>query len=427
MSWSADWSVPHSRIDEATLKNALQAACRAAGHRLDRLVAVDGDFTRAGIAIGDKVGCLEWHANTPTESSEQAWDREAISAMLDVDDEELDDDGYPRDEYLEPCSFLGLSAPTLASVEIVGEGRGAIVLDRHRNVARLRRVIASDELEDAFVAGTAGLSGIVRAQGRTFAFGGPALLYVDGVRVDTGIEEHLQLTAFHPIDARTAVAITDDGAVWRLVDGRATRLSEIVAPDGTAGYWDNPFSIAARQDELWIGNGSGMLYCIGGDGVRVMEGVGADRVVIGSDDRIWLLYGGSLLVGDGERFVAVDSPLELEALAAAEGGRVVAFSTRGPRPNARAAMLVIDSSGTRETPLTVHPTFFKEAVCTSGDLVWVTTYDSLVAIDPGGPPHTRMSLRSTRDDNADDEVWSAMVAIGNAVARQLGGWDVTRP
>ena len=65
-------------------------------------------------------------------------------------------------------------------------------------------------------------------------------------------------------------------------------------------------------------------------------------------------------------------------------------------------------------------------MCQCGTRITVED-NTVLAIEPGGPPHTRMTLRSSRDDNRDEDVWMAMVDVANAVADALGGWDITRP
>lgn len=430
MSWSGDWHIPQPRLHEATLRDALETACRAKGYRISYLVARDDKSTHAGIEIGALTGCLEWWANETTEAREDAWDREAIDKVIEGDDDELDGEGMFADDELVPHRFFGLGHPTLESVYVVGDGRGVLEIDRYRMRASVKRRIAPGELADEFADGTAGLSGIVGAH----AFGGPALLYHGRQRLETGIDPALQIAAFHP----RGVAITDDGTVWRVAeDGRATRIEAIPPTANGSGLWDAPWSIAERGDELWLANGSEHVYCLRGDEVRTIDRDGIERVVVASDQRIWLQDSSVLHVGDGEQFEPVELGVErrIGALAAGRAGRVVVFVPGPPQwqaesmstEQAAAKMIVVDASGSRELLLAAKPISFKAAACTAGDLVWASTWDSVLAIEPGGPPHTRMTLRSNRDDNRDDAVWSAMFDLATRVAQALGGWDVTRP
>ena len=429
MSWSADWCIPRPRVDAATLRDVLERTCRAAGYRIGYLADRDAKHTHAGIAIdvgGETLsGCLEWYAGFETEPFESAWDGAELERCLDS---EAHDDLVPR-------SNLAIVDATIRDARVVGGGRGMVEIDRYRDATSVSRVMP--EGDGDFADGLAGLSGIARHMQTVWAHGGPALLYKNGVRVETGIDAHLQIAALHPIDETTQIALTDDGRGWRIVDGRASPIDAIAKTESYGGYWETPWSIAARGHELWIANGSDHIYRLRGDVVEPIDIGGIERLVVASDQRIWLMSMYGLAVGDGERFVDVElADGRVEALAAGRDGRVVAFMAGPPAwraeaermspEQAAAKMFVIDGASVRRVVLDAAPTGFKQAVCSEGDLVWASTHHSILAIEPGGT-YTRMSLNSNRDANREDSVWMKMCAFGGAVADALGGWDITAP
>jgi hypothetical protein len=455
MGWSADWHIPRARIDDKTFRHVLERECARVGYKLGYLVAKDDAYTHAGIEISVDgktfSGCLELWSNEETEAGETSWSMSAIDDILECDDEDLDEDGYPVEKLL-PYQVNGFGAASLGSVEIVGTGEAKLELDRYRNLARVRRVLPRDLANSLPMSDSDmfGVSGLLYAHGRTWLFGGPKLLFVDGTRIPVTFEPDPEITdqqiaALHPIDRGRAIAVLDAGTVWKIdVDSGETRkILPIPETDDYNGYWDAQWSIAALGDELWIANGSDRVYRLLGDGVARVQVEGVERVVAASDGRIWLQCRNELLVnerGSTDAFRTVharDDGRKLDSLTAGPAGRVVAFVAGPPAWRAKedglspeqaaSRLVVLDGDVPREVVLELPDVFsFKSAVCTPGELVWASTRDHVLAIEPGGPPHTRLTVRSNRDDNREDAVWDRICTFADIVAGAFGGWDATR-
>lgn len=387
MSWSADWHLPHPRIDLARLRDVLPTAT---------LTAVDGGerCTTARIALPGGSGCFELWSNEPTETSEQAWTRDQLDGLHD-------DAPYP---------YLGLADGSLGGVTITGQGRGVIELDRRRGAASVRTIVRDDD----FGAWHAGISGIAHAHG-TWHFGGPHLLYRDGVRMRTGLETRdldavEQFVAIAPVSETRVLALTDTGLAYWIEHGRATPVSEVAPAEQARGYWDAPWTIASWKTGHMIANGS--AYWLDERGVTRIDVDGIEQVVVAGNGVAWARTDRSILVGDGFAWQGYHAG-ECSTIAAGRAG-IVAFAPGR-------MLLCNERDEPREIPLAVTE-HVRRAACTEGDLVWALTSELVIAIEPGGPPHTRMSLRSNRDDNA--ALWSAMYDLGTTVATALGGWAV---
>lgn len=438
MSHEASWILPGARVPSEHLHRAV--ATRSGGGRVTLTGAAEDRLLVEVELLHDTrafVGAIELYFGIPTGLDTLLWDRDRVESTItfdeinsiSYDDEpELDHDVVPRE-------FHALVEPEVDAVTILGNARGQIRLFPESGFAKVEIIARADDVEGGDGPWHAALLGKRTRGGTSWAYGWPGLLMKTRAggawtRVETGIDRAHYFADVHPASEQRCWLITDTAQLWLCEDGRpARRVEGIPGSDEGRGGLDNRWSIAARGEELWVADGTSTIYCVDGGGMirRTSVRDAVEQVCVASDGLLWLRGRSEIHVGDGTRFelrYEGEEETSLRTMAVGANGQVfVALGEDHGWRNHR--VLTCESTRVVDTELELNTgAWVTDLAFARGNVLWMATTDTdqVVRVALPGAPHTRMTVRSSRNDNGAEGCWDLMVALAESVATELGGW-----